>query len=169
MPPPDLPDPSLSPVQEQVLAAIAAGASTTAAAAQAGVHRNTVANWRRSSQIFQSALAQAHYDRALQVHELAVALAGDAVAAIQSILNDPKTPPSVRLKAALAILQQAATPPPEPPATRPDVHKFAQVELPKTAVHPKEDPWLKPIFARLLHKTAQSTSPVISPPSPDVS
>jgi hypothetical protein len=61
--------------QERVIAAISNGASVTEAAKQAGVHRNTVHYWRRSSPSFCAALAHAQYDRALLNRERAAALA----------------------------------------------------------------------------------------------
>jgi len=119
--------------QERVIAAISNGASVTEAAKQAGVHRNTVHYWRRSSPLFCAALAHAQYDRALLNRDRAAALAPMAFDAIREILHDPRTPPSVRLRAALAIVAVATTPPPEPPPSLCDprpalelVHKNAQ-------------------------------------------
>ncbi len=39
---------TLSPVQQQVLSLLASGTTAQAAAESAGVHRDTVSNWRRS-------------------------------------------------------------------------------------------------------------------------
>ena len=58
-------DAALSPQQLQVIDALSDGVSSTDAAAQAGVHRNTIAHWRRNSLFFREALADAQYDRAL--------------------------------------------------------------------------------------------------------
>jgi hypothetical protein len=112
--------------QERVIASISNGASLTAAASQAGVHRNTVNCWRRTNHSFREALALAGYDRAMLHREHAESLASIALDTIREILTDPKASPSVRLKAALAILQTAATPPPEPPFTE-TLHKNAQI------------------------------------------
>jgi hypothetical protein len=106
--------PQLSPVQDQVIAALAGGATLSDAAAAAGVHRNTISNWRRSSVHFSTALADARYDRAILVRERADQLAGRAIHVIEQILSDTKVAPSIRLKAALAIVNLASTPP-EPP------------------------------------------------------
>jgi hypothetical protein len=111
----------LSPVQDQVIAALANGASFSDAAAGANVHRNTIGNWRRSSTAFRSAFANALYDRAMCVREEAASLAQKAIRTIEEILTDSKVAPSVRLKAALAILAQASAPPPEPPPAEPSV------------------------------------------------
>jgi hypothetical protein len=110
---------SIAPVQDQVLAALANGASLADAAAEAQVHRNTIGNWRRSSAEFRSAFANALYDRALLIREQAESLASLAIDTIGEILADPRATPSIRLKAALAILHQATTLPPEPPAPEP--------------------------------------------------
>jgi transposase-like protein len=149
----------LTPVQEQVLAAIAAGVTISDAAAKAGVHRNSVGYWRRTNAKFKIALQHAHYDFALLVHEEAVALAGRALATIKEILDDPKASPSVRLKAALAILKQASSMPPEPPLnlnffTHNDAQTHSDAQTPAS-----DGPWtvpLNPPDARSLHKDAQS-------------
>jgi hypothetical protein len=52
---PASPVPSFTPVQEQVLAAIAAGVSISDGAAKAGVHRNSAGYWRRTNTKFKIA------------------------------------------------------------------------------------------------------------------
>jgi len=137
---------SLSPVQDQVIAAVANGASIADAAAEAKVHRNTIGNWRRSSALFRTAFSDALYDRALLIREQAEALAGTAVETIRAILLDPKVAPSVRLKAALAILHQASAPPPEAPEAFPS----RNVAVPS------------PATPKIMHTHAQSTpAPVL--------
>ncbi len=155
-------DTSLSPVQEQVLIAIANGASMGEAAAQVSLHRNTVGNWRRTSQPFRDALPKAQYDRALQIHEQAVTLVTEAIGAIREILRDPAAPASVRLKAALAILQQASAPSPEPPVLVGNMHKDAQAAQPapigNSENQPEDDPCAAPDTPKKLHKDAQASS-----------
>ncbi len=133
----------LSTQQLAVICALSSGATMTDAAEQAGVHRNTIASWRRNTLPFQYALAHAQYDRALLFREKSEALADLAIGAIQAILTDPKAPASVRLKAALAILQTVSTPPEPkrqlllefekisvaPNPSVPNVHKDAQPEI----------------------------------------
>src|SRR5690349_9412817 len=101
----------LTPQQLAVISALSTGATVTAAAEEAGVHRTTINNWRRDSVPFKVALNDAQYDRALYFRERCEALFDLAVTAIQEILADPKTPPSVRLRAAQAITQMAVAPP----------------------------------------------------------
>jgi transposase-like protein len=108
-------DSGLSPEQLQVIDALSSGANLTDAAAQAGVHRNTIAYWRRNFPRFHVALAHAQYDRALMFRERAETLADLAFETLRAILTDPKAPPSVRLKAAMFIIEKAATPPPPKP------------------------------------------------------
>jgi len=107
--------PSLTSTQEQVLALISAGSTAAAAAEAAGIHRNTVGNWLRSSLEFRQALAQAQYEKALSWREKGESLASDAFRAVERMLIDPAVPHAVRLKAALAIIDMAATPPLLPP------------------------------------------------------
>ena len=131
------PTPGLSDPQQRAIAAISTGHSTTEAARQLGIHRNTIHYWRRSNQSFRDALTHALYDRALFHREHAEALAPVAIDTINEILTNPQAAPSVRLRAALAILQTATTPPPEPPPcidgdtgpTPEPMHKSAQTPL----------------------------------------
>jgi transposase-like protein len=102
----------LSPQQMQVIDALSSGATTAHAAAQAGVHRNTISNWRHKQQVFRDALANAHYDRALLVREQYEIRVDRALQTLDELIADPKTPASIRLKAALTILEKASTPPP---------------------------------------------------------
>jgi hypothetical protein len=139
---------------EQTIAldAIGAGATITQAAVQAGVHRNTISNWRRTNSGFQVALSSAQYDGALLKRERMVDLFEPALAAIRGILTDPKASPSARVKAALAIVN-LATSPIALPETHPvqfeeaagtpknEVHnsaQFAQSEPPQPAPAPVE-------------------------------
>jgi hypothetical protein len=157
-------DYGLTPQQIEIIDALSSGATMTAAATQAGVHRNTLANWRRNNLPFQQALAHAQYDRALFFRERCEELADSAAQTIRQILDDPKAAPSVRLRAALAIMHTISTPPQpkrqvhldiekiviskEPPRVFPDenlgtdpniMHNFAHSEPPQTIRrdHPK--------------------------------
>ncbi len=124
-----MPEPNLSPVQEKVIAAITGGATQQAAAAAAGIHRNTIANWRRTSPLFHEALAQAQYDKAIFVREQAENQVADAFAAIHAILTDPAAPCSARLNAAKYIIEKASTPPPPQPEVAHDFQPCAQPEI----------------------------------------
>jgi len=104
-------DYALSALQLEVIDALSSGVTITAAAAQAGVHRNTICNWRRNQVPFQHALAHAQYDRAMLYREKIEELVDLAVETLSGLLSDPKASPSVRLKAALAVVQLAAKPP----------------------------------------------------------
>jgi transposase-like protein len=85
----------LTPAQQKVVALLSAGATSAAAARAAGVHRNTVTNWRRNPAI-QAALTQ------------------DSQAKANLWLGE--TDPVVLLKAALALLELQRQ---APPATKP--------------------------------------------------
>ncbi len=104
--------------QELVIDMLSTGASVAAAAEAAGVHRNTIANWRRTVPAFTRDLASAQYDRCLHFRSRMQEHAELALSTVAEILVDPKTSPSIRLKAALAILKESTTlPPPEPALT----------------------------------------------------
>ena len=108
-------DSGLSPQQLEVIDALSSGANLSDAAAQAGLHRNTIAYWRRNFPRFHVALAHAQYDRALMFRERAEALADLAFETLRGILTDPKASPSVRLKAAIFVIEKAVTPAPPKP------------------------------------------------------
>src|ERR1039458_9170383 len=96
--------------QLQVVDALSNGATLTDAAAQAGIHRNTIANWRRSSDDFREALASAHHDRAALYRDRAVDLADLAFEALRKVLTNPQSSPSALLRAATFIIEKVATP-----------------------------------------------------------
>jgi len=141
------PIPSLTPTQEQVLALIAAGFTTAAAAQKAGVHRNTVTNWLHQDD-FRSALERARSDKALLYEDQAETLAAEALAALRAIIADPGMPPAVRLKATIAMLDRSASLPPQAaPDTQPS--RPAPKMLPKNAQQSALDaPHLDPKIGR---------------------
>jgi transposase-like protein len=107
------PDPTLTPDQHHVLALLAEGRSITAAAEAVGIHRNTIRNWRRAVPAFAREIEFAVREQALVWHEQALDLAPKAAAVLEEILNDPAASPSIRLRAALAVLKMAAEPQPK--------------------------------------------------------
>ena len=113
---PQLPD--LTTVQLQVLASISAGSTATAAAQQAGVHRNTVANWLRSNE-FRSALHRARAEKSLLYQDQAEALAAEAIGGLRSMMQDTNLPAMVRLRATTALLEYAVFSLPQPGAVVP--------------------------------------------------
>ncbi len=101
------PDSPQNAAQQKVLALIAAGSTARAAAEAAGVHRNTVANWLRSSE-YRDAMAEALYEKALAVRDHADSLAAEAYNVIRTMLTDPAVPAAVRLKAALGVIDRSS-------------------------------------------------------------
>jgi hypothetical protein len=108
------PDPTLSPVQHQVLSLLTQGVSTSAAAEAAGVHRNTVATWRRTGPAFARELEFAARERSMFWHDQAAALAEKAIAVLNEILDDKTASPSLRLRAAFKVIAMASDPQPGP-------------------------------------------------------
>ena len=154
------PSPILTAAQEHVLAHIANGATHSAAAASAGVHRNTVHNWHNSP-AFCQALAQAQYQNACFWHDQAKALAQTAMDTLRALLANPDTRDSVRLKAALAILDRVSRTPayddvPAPPQIHRNLHNLAQADA-EPEPEPAED-------SAHLHNPAQAPDPEPVPP-----
>jgi transposase-like protein len=99
----------LSPVQAQIIVALAQGRTITAAAREAGIHRNTIHNWFRDPE-FKAAADEAQQDYVETLNDGLRELAARALETLRELLDDPKTPPSIRLKAALFILQRPQFP-----------------------------------------------------------
>jgi len=157
------PNSNLTSVHKQVLALIAAGSTITAAAAAAGVHRNTVGNCMRSP-VFRRARAQVQYDKAISWREQAELLASAALDTIGAILTDGSAPAAARLKAALSILNLATTPPPPHPGdlqalaaqdVPEPVHKNAQQSTTAPAPRPQPPAPASPDAPEFVHKNAQ--------------
>jgi len=97
---------NLSPIQVQVVAALAEGRSVTRTAAAAGIHRTTIHNWMRSSKEFRDAVNQARDHFFECVNDQLNELSTTALDTLRQLLTSPETPPSVRLHAALAVLER---------------------------------------------------------------
>jgi transposase-like protein len=134
-------DEALTPPQLIVINALSEGVNMTDAAAQAGVHRNTIANWRRNSLFFRESLADAQYDRALLFRDKTEDRLDRSLETLDAVLNDPKASASARLKAAMFIIGKAITPP-QPRKQVPldigevRVHKNPQPPEPATEENP---------------------------------
>jgi hypothetical protein len=97
---------NLSPAQAQVVTALAQGRSVTAAALEAGIHRSTIHHWLRHEPAFMTAVQQARSEYAATLSDGMRDLAARALETLHNLLDDPETPPAIRLKAALAVLQR---------------------------------------------------------------
>src|ERR1019366_6872088 len=82
-------DSLISSQQLQVIITLSQGMSSTDAAAQAGVHRNTIANWRRNSLPFRESLADAQYDRALFFREKVEEMVDRAYRTFDELMTEP--------------------------------------------------------------------------------
>jgi hypothetical protein len=103
---PTHPTPSsiLSPVQQQVVAALAQGCTITAAAAKVEMHRSTIHEWLNTNPAFRAALAEARSQYAAQLGDEMKELSATALGTLRTLLQDPQSSSAVRLRAALAIL-----------------------------------------------------------------
>jgi DNA-binding transcriptional MerR regulator len=100
---------TLSPVQAQVVAALAAGASISAAAKAAGVHRSTVHNWLNEPD-FSTQFDTSRQDYVESIRDQVRYLSALALDTIRQLLENPETPPSVRLRAAQLVLTRPQFP-----------------------------------------------------------
>ena len=103
-------DAGLSPVQAQVIEALAQGQTVSAAAEKAGIHRTTIHHWIRNQPQFKAAVRTAQSEYAAEVNDGIHELAAHALLTLHDLQRDPATPHAVRLKTALAILQRPHAP-----------------------------------------------------------
>ncbi len=92
-----------TPSQITVLQALAAGATVTAAAQLANVSRPTVYAWS-DNPAFQQALAFAEQEHALTIRDRMQSLRAKALDKLEQVLDNPKSSPSVLLRAAVLLL-----------------------------------------------------------------
>ncbi|MBL8294251.1 MAG: SEC-C domain-containing protein [Bryobacterales bacterium] len=98
-------DTNLTPVQSGAAIALGFGLSASAVAAKFHIHRSTIHNWLKIPAFFAAAeTCRAEFETQFRNH-LAM-LTRLALNNIREILTNPDTSPSVRLKAALAVLKQ---------------------------------------------------------------
>jgi len=100
---------TLSPVQAQVVAALASGASISAAAKAAGVHRSTVHNWLNEPG-FSTEFDTSRQEYVESVRDQVSYLSALALNTIRQLLEIPDTPASVRLRAAQLVLNRPQFP-----------------------------------------------------------
>lgn len=90
--------------RNQALTALVGGASVQAAAAAAGVDRRTISRWLAEPS-FQEALQAAHREILNEIQAGMVALARQALTALQDVMSDPGQPgASQKRQAAINLL-----------------------------------------------------------------
>jgi hypothetical protein len=104
------PDPTLTPQQHRIVSLLAAGQSITQAADSENLHRNTIANWRRTIPAFARELEFAQREQRQYWHEQATRLAPQAIQAIEDCLTNPNSSPSLRFRAATLIVKLLTDP-----------------------------------------------------------
>jgi len=124
----------LTPVQVQVLAALAVGGTISHIAEVAGIHRSTIYNWLKDP-TFAAEFDKSRHEYTETLRDQLRSLAATAIDTIRQLMEDPETPPSVRLKAALAVLNREQWNLPVPlettaePATEPCVGVLKLAEI----------------------------------------
>jgi transposase-like protein len=103
---------ALTPVQAQVVLALAQGATVTAAAAAVNLHRGTIYKWLNNQEEFEQAVREAREDYILTLRDELRDLSAVALATLRTLLTDPQTPAAVRMRLALAILERPQFPHP---------------------------------------------------------
>ena len=101
---------NLTPAQARVAAALASGFTVTRIAEELKLSRQTIYTWRKTIPQFETAVQQAAAEYA---HSVRDALQEHTIAAINTLgtlMRDPDTPPSIRVKIALAFLNRPQFP-----------------------------------------------------------
>ena len=98
-------DTNLTPIQGAAAIALGFGLQIPAVAAELKIHRSTLYNWARNPFFFK-AVETANAEFQKQFRTQIAMLTRLALTNIQQILSDTEASPSVRLKAALAVLKQ---------------------------------------------------------------
>ncbi|MEO7650201.1 MAG: SEC-C metal-binding domain-containing protein, partial [Bryobacteraceae bacterium] len=104
--------PALSNQQAQVVALLARGATVSAAANQAGIHRASIYNWQKSVPEFARVVLEARVEYTEALRDQMKELSAKALNTLHALLDDATTPAFVRLRVALAILQRPSFPNP---------------------------------------------------------
>ncbi len=95
----------LSQSQITAIAAITAGSTIMEAASKAGIDRSTIHLWLKQDAVFVAELNRAKLEQVQLVKDELRALAVDATRTLRDLLTAPETPPTIRLRAAVAVLQ----------------------------------------------------------------
>jgi transposase-like protein len=122
----------LTTTQEQVLTLLAQGSTVAAAAREAGIHRNTIGNWRRTYPEFQDFLAAAQFDLALYWREQLLAFGDRAIQTLDRIFSDENESSGVQLRAAMAVLEKLMKPGP----AQPELAARRRQQQPPVETHP---------------------------------
>jgi AcrR family transcriptional regulator len=104
--------PPFTPAQTSALESIALGESFSSIARAAGIHRSTLYHWIHTQPAFAAAVEQARESYAGRLCDDLRDLARFALTRLRDLLTNPDTPPSVQLKAALAVLNRPHFPQP---------------------------------------------------------
>jgi AcrR family transcriptional regulator len=101
----------LTTAQCRAVAALAGGATIVNAAAAAGVSRPTVYAWFQNNAEFTAELNRARAEQREAIRTELRGLATAAVGTVRELIESPETPPAVRLRASLAVLQAVGAEP----------------------------------------------------------
>lgn len=129
------PEVTLSSLQHQVIELLVQGHTVTSAAARCGVHRTTIHHWQRANPDFIEAVQHAREERADHFRHASEEHAEASLKAVREMIDNPKTPPSVRLKAALHMLNQVSKAP-----AAPSEKELARREARRAEIQQQEQP-----------------------------
>jgi hypothetical protein len=100
----------LTPNQLTFLDRVTRGLCVEEAAKEIELRWANIMDWKRNIPEFQLAFEEALECRAMLIRERAHGLIFEALDVLQKVLQDPKSSPSVRLRASLALIKISTTP-----------------------------------------------------------
>jgi hypothetical protein len=95
----------ITPIQSRVIEALVRGSSVRAASEGAGIDRSTFYLWCRTDALFLAELNRTRQEHINALRARLGELAAEAANVVSDLLKRDDTPPAVRLKASLAVLQ----------------------------------------------------------------
>jgi transposase-like protein len=110
---------TLTEAQAKAVAALARGATITAAAAEAGVHRTTVYKWIHADRQFHAAAEEARDEYGRTIQDQLAEMSCVAVDIIRDVLCSANAPKSLRIRTAFALLARPRFPKQEWPLPKP--------------------------------------------------
>lgn len=105
---------NLDAAQKRAITSLLTGATATAAAKAANVHRGTVHRWMKEDPAFIAEFNLARKEMSEAVGQELRYLASEAIDVLRSFLVDPDIAPPLRLKAAIEVLKASSPLPDEP-------------------------------------------------------
>lgn len=153
-----------TPLQAAIAHAIAAGQSISAAARSNGVGRTAIYSWLKDSPSFSKAIEEAKQWYAETLGDQLRLLSVKAINTLDAILEDPKTSPGVRLRAAAMILHRKNWQLPVPVGTPAEQHMEQALALAEASY--RQSKLVQPAISQAVRNNSEHFSKLDQPVRP---